>query len=156
MSNRSFVLSVVLILAVAMFASNLGTDSSNDVSGMQPFLPVARYPTDACKFEYVGSNTGSYPNSVNSGYTFCNYVRPGSECQFGKYSYEHMFLSSTDGTCSGSIEMYDTGMPVIGCFWGIDGPLEGPPGTCRQDTLGEVGHMDNVNVWTPVSFLCCG
>ena len=111
MSNRSFVLSVVLILAVAMFASNLGTDSSNDVSGMQPF-PVTRYPTDACKTIYPSALTN--PNA-NNGHELCA-LTFGSEyrCIDGYMMQAIKAYTSGDTSCTG-LNYLDSSYQTIPC-----------------------------------------
>ena len=140
MSNRSFVLSVVLILAVAMFASNLGTDSSNDVSGMQPF-PVTRQstcgdgvcnfgediiscsqdcanpnavriPTDACKTIYPSALTN--PNA-NNGHELCA-LTFGSEyrCIDGHEMQATKAYTSSDTSCTG-LNYLDSSYQTIPC-----------------------------------------
>ncbi len=52
MKNRGFTLTVLLILAAAMFASNLVTDNSNDLSGMQIREPEEK-PNCFCEGSHI-------------------------------------------------------------------------------------------------------
>tara|TARA_Y100000310_G_scaffold23578_1_gene22632 strand:- start:42 stop:395 length:354 start_codon:yes stop_codon:yes gene_type:complete len=67
MERRGFVLSVVLILAVAMFAGSLGSDNSNDISG-KPVMKKSGFSVD-CNGKPDGLRCGNvlYGNGVCKG-----------------------------------------------------------------------------------------
>ena len=173
MEKRGLALSVFLILAAAMFSTNLVTDNSNDLSGMQTFPNTKsaicgnricdykygenmltcpedcanneeEIPIDACRMA-VPENSGDFGISGDR-LCYRSYGRD-HRCILGYVEAGHTTYASTDNTCTGEI-MYDKSRSQIVPCNSITKP--GYDAKCDLDGSEYRKSFSNV-----IRFICC-